>query len=74
MTYEYFKNNNNLSKQLGVKPVGKILAVQGDMCRLAVFDNESNIDIMRLVEDIVHNGLGCISNPSALQNWKGWER
>ena len=83
VTYREFKEINDRIKPLNTNgkvtgiskdfPMGKVVAVKGDMCQLAVYDNVSTITIQQLVEDILYNEMGCISNPSSIRNWKGWK-
>ena len=72
ITYGKFKEINNAVKMNDSNRMGKVLAVRGDVCRIEVSDNISDIYVQQLIEDIVYNGTGCISNPSILKNWKGW--
>lgn len=76
MTYEYFKNQNNMSKNIGVQPIGKIESVDNieNTCVLLVEDNRSIVPIQHIINDIVRDGIGCLSNPSKLKRWKGWEK
>lgn len=75
MTYEYFKQMNNMSKGM-VDVKGKVIDVdfKTNTCKLVV-DGISNgkMTIQSLIENIVYDGMCAITNPSVLKNWKGFE-
>lgn len=75
MTYDYFKQMNNMSKGM-VAVKGKVIDVdfKTNTCKLVV-DGKSNgkMAIPNLIENIVYDGMGAITNPSALKNWKGFD-
>ena len=73
LTYDEFKRINDQSKKMGVT-CGHIdnVDLKAETCVLAVFDNRTPISIQNLVADITVNGMGCVSNPSAIKEWKGW--
>lgn len=73
MTYEYFKKNNDISKRTN-PAVGRVSHVnfKRNTCTLVYEDNISEVPIKELVDEIVLDGMGSISNPSILKNWKGW--
>ena len=72
LTYQQFANACKQNKQLGVKPVGRVLYMRKNICALSVDGNNSYIDISELVAEVVLDGTGTISNPSALKKWTGW--
>lgn len=76
MTYREFKKHNDTSKLCNDVTVGRVTDVNliSETCRLTVESHSSVISIAQLVEDIVYNGMGVISNPSILQRWRGFER
>lgn len=76
MTYKQFKKSNDESK--GAFPVlGRVLStnMKAGTC---VFIYEGNITrdlpIKTLVNNIVYDGMGAISNPSALASWGGFDK
>lgn len=73
LTYSRFKNLNDTSKRMGVT-CGHIDCVdlKNNICVLNVEGNKTSLDINQLVADIAVNGMGCVSNPSVLKNWKEW--
>lgn len=75
MTYKYFQEQNNIAKRMGVKS-GRVIysSSNPNVCKLQFEDNESLIEVTQLVQDIVYNGMGCITNPSALKNWPGFSK
>ena len=76
MTYEQFKRMNDQSKRMGVQPVGKITSVQfaTNTCKLLVEDNESIVGIPNIINDVARDGMGVLSNPSALKKWPFWDK
>lgn len=76
MTYREFKKHNDTSKLCKDIPIGRVTDVNliSETCRLTVESHSSVIPIAQLVEDIVYNEMGVISNPSILQRWRGFER
>ena len=74
MTYEYFKKMNDESKCY-FPDLGKIIGVDNktNSCILDFCGNQTKISIEELVNEIVRDGMGAISNPSALKAWKGWQ-
>ena len=73
LTYVKFKQSNDMSKKMGCT-CGHIDSVnyKNGTCVLRVEDNRTQLPISQLVADIVVNGMGCVSNPSALKDWKEW--
>lgn len=76
MTYREFKAHNDASKKLSNVTVGRVTDVNlmSETCKLTVNDNSSIIYIGTLVNNIVYDGLGAISNPSLLQRWSGFSK
>ena len=54
--------------------IGRILDVdfRKNNCILKVEDRGTTIDISHLVYDIARDGMGAVSNPSAIAPWKGF--
>lgn len=75
MLYSEFKKQNDISKDY-FPQLGKVSNVnfQADTCTLAFADCVTdNIPIQVVVDDIVLNGMGAISNPSILKYWRGFD-
>lgn len=76
MTYEYFKKNNDISKKF-FPSLMKILEVNFEfgICTVSFDGNvTSGLPIGNLVEDVIYNEMGALSNPSKIKNWKGFEK
>lgn len=75
MLYRDFKRQNDLAKKYisNVGTVSDVDLVSGT-CTLTVGDRVTkNLGIHNIVSDIVYNGMGAITNPSAFKNWKGFK-
>lgn len=75
MTYNDFKRFNDRSKCC-FNSLGRIsnVNVKDNTCTLTFEDRVThNISIHTIVEDIVYNDMGAVSNPSALRKWKGFD-
>ena len=74
-TYEQFKKANDDSKS-SFEHLGRVSNVdfKKNTCTLTFMDNSTNMPISVLVTDIHLNGMGAISNPSALKGWSGFKR
>ena len=73
ITYEQFKEMNDNSKQF-FDVLGTIsdVSLKDGYCVLDYLDNSTRLPILQVVLDIYRDGMGAITNPSALKNWKGW--
>lgn len=74
MLYEDFKRQNDSSKQF-FSCLGRIedVSLKNNTCTLIFADNVTkNLYIQDVVNDIIYNGMGAVSNPSALKGWKGF--
>lgn len=76
MTYKEFKRHNDTSRAMFNMTVGRITDVNltTETCKLTVEDRTTVINIGQLVNEIVYDGMGVISNPSLLQRWKGFSK
>lgn len=75
MTYEYFMKQNKISK--GFFPtLMRILEVdlKNNRCKVDFEGNISDVAISEIVEDVIYNEMGAISNPSKLKGWQGFEK
>lgn len=74
MSYDDFKKYNNDSKK-HFSSLGRISNVDNvkGTCTLTFEDRVThNLSIQNIVDDIAYNGMGAVSNPSALRKWKGF--
>lgn len=75
MTYEYFKKNNDTSKVF-FQTLGRIESVnfRNNTCVMNFDGNKTKMYINDLVNDIINNGMGALSNPSKLKGWCGFDK
>lgn len=76
MIYEYFKKNNDISKSY-FPSLMKIIDVnfESGFCTVSFEGNITpNMPIQAIVNDVIYNEMGALSNPSKLKNWKGFEK
>lgn len=76
MLYEDFKRQNDSSKKF-FSHLGKLedVNLSDNTCTLVFLDNITrNLSIQDIVNDIIYNGMGAVSNPSALRGWKGFDK
>lgn len=75
MNYRFFKNTNDGTKEKTPNTlVGHIDSVNYEKGTLILNVNGSKSEVM--IADFVKgvkSGAGCVSNPSALEDWKGFE-
>lgn len=74
MTYNHFKRNNNIAKS-HFDSLGRLSNVnlKDNTCTLTFEDRvTNNIPIQTIIEDIMYNAMGAVSNPSALRKWEGF--
>lgn len=75
MTYEYFITQNKMSK--GFFPhLMRIVEVdfKNNTCKVNFEGNISVVSINSVVEDVIYNGMGALSNPSKFKGWSGFEK
>lgn len=75
MTYSHFAKENNVSKKFN-KVIGRVTNVNlvANTCTLTVDGRVTNeLPIETVVNDIVYNGFGAITNPSILKRWRGFD-
>lgn len=75
MTYEYFKKNNDISKSY-FPSLGRLESVdfKNNTCVMNIDGNSTKMYIHDLVNDIINNGMGALSNPSKLKGWSGFDK
>lgn len=76
MTYEQFKKQNDESKKFFAQ-LGRVYNVRNavGICDFSFNGNITKaMPIMVLISNIIYDGMGAISNPSALKNWNGWKQ
>ena len=75
-TYEQFKRINDESKS-SFEHLGRVSNVdfKKNTCTLTFMGNSTpDMPISVVVTDIHLNGMGAISNPSALKGWNGFKK
>ncbi|MBR1454841.1 MAG: hypothetical protein IJ593_09420 [Lachnospiraceae bacterium] len=74
LDYDKFKSINDDSKKCfsGAAKIGMVDLKNG-VLELTYMGNTSTMAIDTLVRNIVLDGLGVVSNPSALRNWTGFK-
>lgn len=80
-TYSQFKQSNDRAKKmLKGEVLGKILSVQNlrnadaAICNFQYYDNISVVPVKQIVTEVYFDGMGLLSNPSAIKEWAGWGR
>ena len=75
-TYEQFRRVNDDSKSyFEVKSRISDVNLVNETCTLTTGDSVTrNMPISVVVTDIYLNGMGVVSNPSALKNWRGFNK
>lgn len=75
-TYEQFKRVNDESKSyFDIKSRVSDVDLVNETCTLTTGDRVTrDIPISVVVTDVYLNCMGVISNPSALKNWKGFNK
>lgn len=75
MTYEYFKKNNDISKGY-FSSLCKVESVdlKKGTCMMNFEGNRTRVNIKDLVDDVIYNGMGALSNPSKLKGWSGFDK
>ena len=72
-TYENFVK---VSHSYGKDACGRILGVdyKAESVTFKFQDNVSEVSINTLVENVINDGFGGITNPSLLKDWSGWDK
>ena len=76
-SYEEFKSICRGSKGViscHVDSVRDLASINNATCNMTVLDNTTRVTVYSLVVDVYFNGMGIISNPSAIKNWAGWNK
>lgn len=75
-TYEDFKRVNDESKSY-FEALARVSNVdlKSETCTLTYLDRVTpDMNISYVVTDIYLNGMGALSNPSALKGWRGFSK
>lgn len=73
MTYAYFERINNESKgYFDTLMTIKSMSNKKGTCIVDFEGRESEVSIEEIVSNVVSDGMGAVSNPSKLKNWKGF--
>ena len=74
-SYETFVNVCKHGVKYGGSTVGTLDAVnlKKNTCILRVDDNETELPIGTIVQNVLFDGMGVVTNPSLLRKWRGWK-